>query len=219
MRFRLLVLILVGASAAFAGNLPVNNPSFENTSLTPLTYSCGTNCLYSHGVTQWSTQGATGILQPGTPYPNALFNYVSNGQNVAYIDGGTVTPGRIYQYVALTAVPGVAYTLQVDFGWEFTSAYPSQFAALIVGGKPVYATGVDPTQGNWSTFSATYNAGVVDNGNPIEIMLGMYSGTEAVFDNIILSTNVSNPAPEPASLLLLASGLGLAPLVRRRFVR
>src|SRR6516225_7627124 len=117
MRFRLLVLILVGASAAFAGNLPVNNPSFENTSLTPLTYSCGTNCLYSHGVTQWSTQGATGILQPGTPYPNALFNYVPNGQNVAYIDGGTVTPGRIYQYVALTAVPGVAYTLKVDFGW------------------------------------------------------------------------------------------------------
>ena len=216
MRFRLLlVLVMVAASAAFAANMPVNNPSFANSGGT-LVHSCGGSCLYGYGVPQWSSIGATGILQPGTP--DGWFNSIPNGQNVAFADGGTVTNGRIYQVVG-TAVPGVTYTLQVDFGWEFTRSYPTQYAELLVGGSPVFATGSDPTQGNWSTFSATYHAGVVDNDNPIEIVLGIYAGTEAVFDNVLLSDNSGNPGsptPEPTGLILLGSGLGVVPLLRRR---
>ena len=102
MRCRLLlVLVVAAASAAFAASMPANNPSFENSGGT-LVHPCGASCLYGYGVPQWSSIGATGILQPGTP--DGWFNYVPNGQNVAFVDGGTVTNGRIYQVVG-TAVP------------------------------------------------------------------------------------------------------------------
>ena len=214
MRFRLLlVLVLVAASAAFAADIPVNNPSFENSGGT-LVNPCGGSCLYGFGVEQWSTSGIAGILQPGAPYPDGWFNYVPDGQNVAYADSGREN-GIIYQDVG-TTMPGVAYTLQVDFGWEFTRAYPTQFAYLVIGGNPVVATGVDPTQGNWSTFTATYQGG--PGGLPIRIQLGIAAGTEAVFDNVRLSDGLSSSAPEPTGLILLGSGLGLVPLLRRRFL-
>jgi hypothetical protein len=216
MRFRRLsVLVVLAASAAFAATIPVNNPSFENSGGT-LVNSCGGNCIYGFGVPQWSIIGAAGILQPGTP--DGLFNSIPDGQNVAYTDSGTVANGRIYQAVGTAAIPGVTYTLQVDFGWEFNRAYATPSAALVVGGNPVFATGSDPTQGNWSTFTAIYHAGVSDNGHPIQIVLGMSGGTEAVFDNVRLSANLSSPTPEPTSLILLGSGLGLVPLLRRRLL-
>jgi len=211
MRFQLLlVLVVLAASAAFAANIPVNNPSFEITSGTPT--SCGGSCLRWVGAPQWSTSAAAGILQPG----NGWFNYIPDGQNVAYADPGTEN-GLISQDVGMTS-PGVPYTLQVDFGLELNHQYnPYQFARLVIGGNPFLATGVDPTQGSWSTFTATYNGG--PGGLPIRIDLGVSTGTgEAVFDNVRLSNNANSPVPEPTGLILPGSGLGLAPLLRRRFL-
>ena len=224
MRFRLLLLMLVVcAGAAFAANMPVTNPSFENDGGL-LTNSCGGSCLYGYGTPPgWSQFGATGIMQPGAPYPDGLFNYVPNGQNIALVDAGTLTNGRIWQVIG-NAVPGTTYTLQVDFGWAFNSSYATPYAWLQIGNNAVAATGIDPTQGNWSTFTATYNAGIVDNGNPIEIVLGIYAGNEALFDNVCVMTGNSgcqgiSPSPEPTGLILLGSGIGLLPLLGRRFMR
>ena len=211
MKFRLLlVLVVVAASTAFAADMPVNNPSFEITSGTPV--SCGGSCLRWVGAPQWSTSGAAGILQPG----NGWFNYIPDGQNVAYTDPGKTENGVIYQDIGMTS-PGVAYTLRVDFGWELNHQYnPYQFARLVIGGSPFLATGVAPTEGNWSTFTATYPGG--PGGLPIRIDLGVSTGQgEAVFDNVRLSDSPNSPAPEPTGLILLGSGLGLVPLLRRRF--
>ena len=84
-------------------------------------------------------------------------------------------------------------------------------AGLIGGGDTFLATGVDPTAGNWSTFTATFTGTLAEVGDPITIEL-LTSGAQGNFDNERWSDDLRATVPERPSLLLL--GIGLVPLLR-----
>jgi hypothetical protein len=206
---------LLATIPAIAGTvlLPVPNASFE--APTTLNNTCsGTNCYFGYYIPYWGHSAASGVMQPGSPYPNYWLNYVPDGQNIAFID----TPGdAIYNNLGFQPVVGTTYTLQVDFGWEFTRPYPNQYAELYIAGQYVVATGTNPTQGNWSTFTAQYTVTPNDPVMPIWIQLGMLSGTEAVFDNVRLTATTNSPTPEPSTIVFFGSGLiSVVAAARRR---
>jgi len=60
-----LCVVLFFAASGFATNIPVNNPSFEDTTGVTFT-SCGSGCSFSRAVIPGWTNGATesGQLQP-----------------------------------------------------------------------------------------------------------------------------------------------------------
>ena len=94
--------------------IPVNNPSFENT--TGVTFmSCGSpNCQFSDGlIPQWTiSTGLAGLLQPALPpVVPAQFNFIPDGNNTAYNNGGTIS-----QTLSSTVQNDLIYTFTVDLG-------------------------------------------------------------------------------------------------------
>src|SRR5215831_18144184 len=74
--------------------IPVNNPSFEDT--TGVTFiSCGLpNCQFSDGlIPGWTiSTGLAGLLQTALPpVVPAQFNFIPDGSNTAYNNGGTIS--------------------------------------------------------------------------------------------------------------------------------
>ncbi|MFZ4382319.1 MAG: PEPxxWA-CTERM sorting domain-containing protein, partial [Sandarakinorhabdus sp.] len=72
------------------------------------------------------------------------------------------------------------------------------------------ATGVAPTVGNWSPFTATYTATLADNGSPIEILLDS-RGEQGSWDMVSLTA-----VPEPATWAMLIVGFGMVGFAARR---
>jgi hypothetical protein len=130
--------------------------------------------------------------------------------------------------VGATTVAGVTYTLQVDVGHRDGFGILSlvglniggtESSGNIVGGATYGATGVDATEGNWSTFTATYVASVT--GLSISIILDDNAPAEnqqGYWDNVRLSDNITSvgATPLPAALPLFAGGLGVMGLLARR---
>jgi hypothetical protein len=200
------VCLLMIASGAFATSIPVANYSFETNP--GFNNFCGGACEYSTGlpIPGWnSSGGATGQWITGgfAGNPNAFDQSV-----LAYSNGGAV-----WQDVA-TAAAGTIYTLQVEI-LHRTDLPMAGIAQLEVGGIPVStATGTDMGPGTWSNWTATYAATAGDAGKTVTILLTS-SGGQGDWDFARL--DASNIAvPEPASMLLLASGAGLAAIRRRR---
>ena len=215
----------------WAGSIAVINPSFEILPPGGLPTDCsegyGPGCSYNliiaygdddttipgwHGTNVHDTYvyGAyyIGQVHPGTPSPD--FFELSDGPTEA------LTTGTIYQTVGATVQSGLNYTLYVDIG-----AMPRLphygFADLLINGNRVLATGVGPTPGYWSTFTASYTGSDADAGKAITIEL---FAAERIygFDHIAFFDNVRlESTPEPVSAGIVAIGLmGLLVLARRR---
>ena len=205
------------ASAAYADDISVVNPSFETLPTFGLNVTCGTGCAFSTGgiIPGWTTSSPdSGEFQPGTQDGNTTyFSSLSDGITSAYANSGTIS-----QTVGVTVQPGVTYTLQVDLGARNDLPFDAS-AELLVGGTAFDAVGADPTAGNWSTFTAMFTGTQAEAGDPITIEL-ITSGTQANFDDVRVSDNLSAAVPEPSSLPLFVIGLlgtlGIGPLLRRR---
>jgi hypothetical protein len=89
----LVFLCTLFASAAFAGTITVDNPSFETLPAGGLPAGCGTGCAFSVApIPGWTNTGSSGQFQPGTQDGNfAYFNSLSDGITNAYSNGGTIS--------------------------------------------------------------------------------------------------------------------------------
>jgi len=213
--------ITFAPAAARATSISVLNPSFEILPAGGLPNSCGAGCNYSNtAIPDWnSPPGTTGQFQPS----GADFNYLPDGTTIAFSGNG-----RIWQMVSATTVAGVTYTLQVDVGHRKGIGVLSLVGlniggtasgGSIVGGTDIGATGTEPTDGNWSTFTATYLASATG----LSISIIMDDNAPAVnqagyWDNVRLSDDTTSvgATPLPAALPLFVSGLGALGLVARR---
>jgi len=203
------ILGLLCVFSAAANPIFVSNFSFETLPVGGLPFdSCGTGCFYSAGaIPGWSGSTATsGQFQPGTQLGNTTyFNTLPAGNTIAYSD----LASPITQTVIPTVQAGVIYTLLVDMGRRKDAPFDAA-ADLLINGNTILATGVAPTAGNWSTFTATYVGLVGDVGKSITIELRDIGGHQANFDNVRLSDSTT-ALPEPSAVTLI--GLGLAGLL------
>jgi hypothetical protein len=212
LRVGLPVLVWTVALAAnsYASPIFVSNFSFETLPVGGLPSACGTNCSFSTGlnIPSWTVTGSnTGQFQPGPPATTTYFNSVPDGLTVGYTNSGSIS-----QTVAPLVQLGVVYTLMVDVGVRKDVGDPGT-EALVINGNTILATGVLPTPGNWSTFTATYTGLLADVGKSITILLAS-GASQGDWDNVRLADST---VPEPASgVLASVAVLALAGLVLRK---
>jgi len=191
--------------SAAASPIFVSNFSFETLPAGGLPNdSCGTGCFYSIGaIPGWTGTGISGQFQPGTQAGNTqFFTTLSDGITSAFSNGPTLS-----QTVIPAVQAGFIYTLVVDLGKRNDFPFDGS-ADLLINGKTILATGVAPTSGHWSPFTAIYTGLSADAGQPITIQLKS-TGLQGNFDNVRLDATAI--IPEPAGVTLL--GLGLAGLL------
>lgn len=202
--------LVVGAQGA---SIAIANAGFEDN--VPTTNSCGGSCVFQPGLMSgWTASGPTilwGTWRPSVPPANDYFDVIPSGLNTGYAHFGS----SLSQVVGETAVAGLTYTLEVELGWRKDYDVTSLgFIELVVGTTRVLATGTQPVQGGWSTYTATYAALSGDTGKTIEIYLGSLLNQLGNFDNARLSSSATplgetNPVPEPGGMGIV----GLAGLV------
>jgi len=209
-KIRLFVTSLLAAAVAApaAAILPIAvvNASFEAFRAVSQN-GCGTGCSFTIGpIPGWVNSGNSGQFTPGPSAGNFnFFNSVPDGVTVAYSNGGPIS-----QTLVATAIAGRTYTLTTQFGVRNDLGNPGSIL-LSVGSGSVFATGVAPSSGNWSPFTASYTATAADAGGAITITLNSPGG-QGSFDAVSLATNV----PEPATWALLVIGFGMVGFAARR---
>ena len=227
----LMVALFAGAGTAHAGPIPVLNPSFETLPAGGLPFSCTnpTGCSFSQDLIPNWTETATGSsvfgqIRPGVSSGNtSAFNTVPDGLTVAYVTGS----GDLSQLLTTNLVAGLTYTLQVDIGMLKSGVIASTQVGieLLAGSTVIASANGNPTAGNWTAVTATYNSPVADAlaGQALSIVLvqvGASGVSQGDFDKVGLSNNLGTTAPEPASFALV--GLALVLVVfgsRRRVLR
>jgi hypothetical protein len=205
--FVLLSIIAVWFIAAptWADTVPIVNPSFEITN--PLPFPCGPGCADNNGpIPGWTiTGGQTGSWQPSSTY---FSSPVPDGSIVAFSNGGTIS-----QTLSASLVPYMTYKLSVAVGNRLDGLTTNYTIALYAGNMLLSSitgsNGVIPL-GTFQDESFSYFSGSTPPSGPLGIVLSS-SGIQSDFDNVRLTAT-----PEPGSLALLATGLGLMILVLRR---
>jgi hypothetical protein len=207
------VLVLVCTTTpAFADTIPVTNASFETiSSSNPLVYTSPGIGTWNIGpIPGWTSTGVAGSWQPGS---GALNLPVPDGNIVAYSNGGTIS-----QMLGASLVDYTTYILSVDIGHRLdgVNGYPTDYTIALFAGNmllnSVSGSSSPIPLGTFATQSLSYTAGTTSPSGNLAIVLTS-TGIQSQFDNVQLS---ATPVPEPGSLALLATGLGLAFFIFRR---
>lgn len=225
----LVVALLVVTSGAWAGNIPVGNPSFES----PVCGAAGsgTNCTPN----SWTVTNSANQWNPTTgqytanQFPSNLGDTsLPDGIQAAWVNGGA---NSLSQILATTIAANTTYTLTIDVGLRTT--VNNTFGAIVdldafsaVAGTTVLTNDTsaspgsgneDPGHGSWALWTVTFNSASNPSvvGQDLEIYLSS-STNQTGYDNVSLN-GVSN-VPEPAMFALVGFGL-LGLVTRRRFAK
>jgi len=134
----LMGLLTLMATAASAGPITVNNPSFETLPPGGLPIGCGTGCSFSEAaIPGWTNGGFSGQFIPGTQVGNFFaFNTIPDGITVAYSNGGTIS-----QTVGATVQAGESILCKSTSAGEMTirpfSALQTCWSTVISIFRPV----------------------------------------------------------------------------------
>jgi hypothetical protein len=200
------------ATPASADTIAITNPSFEIVDpLHPLDQSCGIGCTFNVGsIPGWVITGnAGGLFQPSSDHLNLP---LPDGNIIAYSNGGT-----IFQSLSATLAPNTTYTLSVDVGYRLDGTVDlTNYTIALLAGNTVLNFFSDSngtiTPGTFAVESVSYTTGATPLPGTLGIEL-ISAGQQSDFDQVQLS---ASPVPEPGTLALLATGLGLMFFVFRR---
>jgi hapalindole biogenesis HpiC1 cyclase-like protein len=211
MRLRVLVLLAFSFCLALAAgqlradSVGVQNASFETVGVGGLPDGCGSGCAYNFGpIPGWTLTGAGGSFQPNSTY----FSSVPNGSIIAF------TNGSISQDLGVSLLPDTTYTLTVDVGnrLDLITSGSNYSIALEAGSTVLDAISGSNgaiTPGTFQAETLTFTTGSTVASGDLTIDLSNLVGGQSDFDNVQLTAVA---APEPSSLLLLGSALGLLAL-------
>ena len=205
----LAILVFGCTTSASANSIPITNASFEITN--PLTAPCGTGCAFNGGpIPGWTTTGGQqGSFQPGTA--GFFTSPVPDGSIVAYSNGGTIS-----QTLSATLSPNSTYALSLDVGRRVDAGTTNFMIDLFAGNtllSSITLSNGTIAPGSFAPELLTFTAGANPLAGNLAIALINPGPIQVNYDNVALSVT---PVPEPSSLALLATGLGLAFLVLRR---
>lgn len=186
-----LVLTLHGGTALAATEL-VSNGGFETGDFTGWTLS------------GYYSAGSVGV----NPYASTAHS----GSNSAYLSPDTDNNDISYISQTLATTAGQHYL--VSFWYRADRSYSNELFAYWGGDLLLHLT--DYT--TYATYPGGYTQATFDvmaTGNSTTLMLGSRDSYYTRWDDISVTSQVS-AVPVPAALWLLASGLGVLPVLRRR---
>ncbi len=197
------------AAPAWADTIAVTNPSFEMVDPLSLTQTAPGYGIWNNGpISGWTISGGgAGSWQPGP----AAFTSVPDGKTVAYSNGATLS-----QTLNASLSPDTTYTLSVDVGHRLDGLATNYTIELLAGSMLLNSLGGSNgviTPGTFQNEFFGFTTGTsIPSTDPLTIEL-ISAGAQTDFDNVRLT---ASPVPEPGTLALLGTGLGLMFLVLRR---
>lgn len=204
-------LFLVGLASG-ASATAISNAGFEVTDTSAFLYN------FTNDIAGWTIADTAGTWDT-----TAFGSQISGGSQVAFIgEKKNNAPGAISQSLLAFYDANTVYTLTFDVGWRTNHDNASSFQVDLLAGGSSVATkvGTSASQGLWETHSLTFANGSGFLSDNIEIKFAKVGGDQVLIDNVSLSSSSSVNTPEPASMLLLGTGLiGLAGYGRRRKVK
>lgn len=197
-----------------ASSIAITNAGFEDPALSPGSFT-------NNNVTGWGGGGPNGVWYPDAGYFSGSLPEGNQMLYVGYGEGSTLT-----QYLDATLQADTTYTLGFYLGNRFAGAVDpgnsiglSQYTVSLRTNTSVLASDSSgsPTAGSFllRTFSFTTGANPAEAGAAlrIDISASGFTPTGAVgmaeFDRFTLdaSASASSSTPEPASWILLFSGI------------
>lgn len=211
----LIVLLLASTSApALADAIAVQNASFEITNT--LDQACRIPnpgiCAFNFGpIPDWTITGSSpaGSFRPSSVFYNLP---VPDGSIVAYSNGGSIS-----QTLTASLTPNTTYFLSVFVGHRLDDFAANYTLSLYAGNTLLDSVGGNNSTiplGTFADETLTYTSDSILPLGDLKIVLTS-DGEQIDFDNVSLTATAAT-TPEPSSLALLASGLGLMFLALRR---
>jgi hypothetical protein len=162
-------------------------------------------------ITGWTQTGGGSGVWDINAFPAGFWSVPApQGSQVAFLSNAPSpgTAATISQVLAANQLANTTYTLTGSVGEPIGFSAGTIYTVALFGGGNLLQqiTGTGPA-GSFSTFTLTYNSLVAD--GPLEIRLSS-NQAQVAFDNIQLdASSTLASVPEPASLLLLGTGLCL----------